>query len=204
MINKAAPTLGGGLTPLFINREAYPRLPLSPQQDARYAGQSPVHFVGRMLEMEMAVLALLLPEAQAARKAQLDAGRVDTVFKIGDKVLLRTKELLDAAAADIGQLRPRWDCPFTVLACLSPNAYTLALPLKMRCSATINVDRLKPFLARSTRRHHLDRLLTQGGTRVTGGPVAAGRALPGASGGEAMVIFDHFVFFQRWIRIPEL
>ncbi len=41
---------------------------------------------------------------QAARKAELDVGRVDTVFKVGDVMLLRTKELLDAA--DIGKLRP--------------------------------------------------------------------------------------------------
>ena len=45
----------------------------------------------------------LLEAAQADRKAELDAGRVDTVFQVGDRVLLRTKELLDAA--DIGKLR---------------------------------------------------------------------------------------------------
>ncbi len=55
------------------------------------------------------------------------------------------KELLDAADSDIGKLRPRWDGPFTVQASLGPNAYTLALPRKMRCSSTVNVDRLKPF-----------------------------------------------------------
>ena len=34
-------------------------------------------------------------------------------------------------------------------ACPSPNAYTLALPRKMRCSPTVNVDRLKPFFERA-------------------------------------------------------
>ena len=34
-------------------------------------------------------------------------------------------------------------------ACPSPNAYTLALPRKMRCSPTVNVDLLKPFFERS-------------------------------------------------------
>ena len=74
----------------------------------------------------------LLAAAQTERKAKLDAGRVDTMFKVGDRVLLRTtgKELLDAA--DIGKLRPRWDGPFSVTACPSPNAYTLALPRKMQ------------------------------------------------------------------------
>jgi hypothetical protein len=89
----------------------------------------------------------LLMAAQATHKAQLDAERRDTVFQVGDRVLLRTKELLDAA--DIGKLRPRWDGPFTVTACPSPNAYTLALPRKMRCSPTVNVDWLKPFFARA-------------------------------------------------------
>ncbi len=95
--------------------------------------------------MEVTVLELLAA-AQAERKAKLDAGLVDTVFKVGDRVLLRTKELLDAA--DMGKLRRRWDGPFTVTACPSPNAYTLALPRRMRCSPTVNVDRLKPFFER--------------------------------------------------------
>jgi hypothetical protein len=69
------------------------------------------------------------------------------VFKVGDQVLLLTQELLDAA--DIGKLRPRWDGPFTVTACPSPNAYTLALPRRMLCSPTVNVDRLKPFHERT-------------------------------------------------------
>ena len=68
------------------------------------------------------------------------------MFKVVDHVLLRTKELLDAA--DIGKLCPR-DCTFTVTACLSPNSYMLALPRKMCCSPTFNVDRLKPFFARA-------------------------------------------------------
>ena len=68
----------------------------------------------------------LLAAAQAERKAKLDTGSVDTVFQVGYRVLLQTKELLDAA--DIGKLRPRWDGPFIVTACPSPNAYTLALP----------------------------------------------------------------------------
>ena len=32
-----------------------------------------------------------------------------------------------------------------MLACPSPNAYSLAMPQSMRCSPTLNVDRLKPF-----------------------------------------------------------
>jgi hypothetical protein len=69
------------------------------------------------------------------------------VFKVGDLVLLRTKELLDAA--DIGRLSPRLDGPFPVTACPSPNAYNLALPCRMRCSPTVNVDQLNSFVERA-------------------------------------------------------
>ncbi len=62
-------------------------------------------------------------------------------------MLLRTKELLDAA--DIGKVRQRWDGPFTVTARPSPNTYTLALPRRMPCSPAVNVNRLKPYFARA-------------------------------------------------------
>ena len=60
--------------------------------------------------MEVTVL-VLLAAARAERKVKLDEGRVDTEFKVGDRLLLRTKELLNAA--DIGKLRPLWDGLFT-------------------------------------------------------------------------------------------
>ena len=77
---------------------------------------------------------MLLAAAQAERKVNPDAGRVDTEFRpgVGDGVLLWTKELLDAADSDIGKLRQRQDGPFIVTARPSPNAYTLALPRKLR------------------------------------------------------------------------
>ena len=130
--------LGGDLTPFFVDC-GHPRLPLSPSRDGRR-----VTGAIRAADAE-ATVRELLAAAQTARKAKLDAGRVNTVFKVGDRVLLRTKELLDAA--DIGKLRPRWDGPFT--ACPSPNNYTLALPHRMRCSPTVNVDRLKPSFERA-------------------------------------------------------
>ncbi len=57
-----------------------------------------------MKELVQEVRALLLA-AQQARKEQLDRERVDTFYQVVDQLLLRTKELLDAA--EIGKLRPR-------------------------------------------------------------------------------------------------
>ncbi len=62
-------------------------------------------------------------------------------------MLLRTKELLDAA--DMRKLRPRWDGRLMVTACPGPKAYTLALPRRMQPSPTVNVHRLKPFFERA-------------------------------------------------------
>ena len=92
------------LTPFFIDRGAHPRLPLTAPAASSPDGESPALYTRRMRELELQVRELLAA-AQQERKAKLDAGRVDTVFKVGDQVLLRTKELLDAA--DIGKLRPR-------------------------------------------------------------------------------------------------
>ena len=53
--NNAASTLGDTLTPFFIDRGAHPRLPLSPPQDDRTAGESPAHYEQRMRAMEATV-----------------------------------------------------------------------------------------------------------------------------------------------------
>jgi hypothetical protein len=95
-INNAASTLGDKLAPIFIDSNAHPRLPLSVPTDCKPGGESPAHYARTMREMERTVRELLTA-AQQERKAKLDAGLVDTVFKVGDQVLLQTKELLDAA-----------------------------------------------------------------------------------------------------------
>jgi hypothetical protein len=70
------------------------------------------------------------------------------VFKVGDQVLLRAKEQLNTA--DMGKRRPWWDSddPFTVTACPSSKACTLAQPSRrMRSSLTVNVDPARPTQA---------------------------------------------------------
>ena len=95
-----------------------------------------------MKALEQEVRALL-HAAQQEREAAQDRGRVDTTFQVGDQVMLRTKELLDAA--EVGKLRPRWEGPFPVAAVAGPNTYTLTLPARFKCSPTVNVDRFKPY-----------------------------------------------------------
>jgi hypothetical protein len=58
-INNATSTLGGNLTPFFIDRGVHPRLPLSLPHDALAACETPAHYAQWMLAMEMMVLDLL-------------------------------------------------------------------------------------------------------------------------------------------------
>jgi hypothetical protein len=89
-INNAASTLGGGLTPFFIDWGQHPRWPLSLPY-LRSAGESPSAYGVSMKALEQEVQALL-HAAQQERKRVLDSGRVATTFQVGDQVLLRTAE----------------------------------------------------------------------------------------------------------------
>ena len=128
------------MPPFVVDRGALPCLPLSaPHADSEdHAAHdsppdSPGPYALRMRSTE-ATVRELLATTQAASQAKPDAGRVNTVFQVGDRMLLRTNKPLDAA--DIGKLRPRRDGPSTATAGPSPSAHTLALPREMpvRCS----------------------------------------------------------------------
>ena len=94
----------------------------------RTAGESPAwaNCVQQMLAMEATVLSARRRRRHERRaNLNLDAGRVETVFRWATPVLLRAKELFDDA--DIGKLRwdglPAW-----------PNTYSLLLLRRMRRS----------------------------------------------------------------------
>ena len=144
-INNAPSSLGGHLSPFFIDRGAHPRLPLS-LPNLSEAQETPEAYSRRVKLLEEEVRRLL-HAAQAERKAKLDPGRVDVKFAPGDLVLVRSKELLDAA--DIGKLRDRWEGPFKVIKEAAPNAYLLKVAKRFRFDPTVNVDRLRPYVVRA-------------------------------------------------------
>ena len=63
----------------------------------------------------------LLHAAQQEREAAVDQGRVETPFQVGEQVMVRTKELLDAA--EVGKLRQGWE-PEGMVAVAGHNTYT--------------------------------------------------------------------------------
>jgi hypothetical protein len=161
-INTAASTLGDSdwLTHFFIYSGAHLRLPLTaPAASCRHSTRGGcATWSGRCLTA-----------AQQERKAKMEAGQVDTVFQVGGQELQRTKELLNAAqrsghrqaAVAVARALPRHGRP-------SPKAYTLALPLKVRCC---------PMVKRTAQ------TLPRAGRRLSGSGPGVGPA--GGAGGQA-------------------
>ena len=102
-INKAASTLGDGHTPFLIDQGAHPRLPLSAPPVAGAGGEAPALYATRRKRAMELTVREFLAAAQQERKAKLDASRVDTLFKVGDRALLRTEEPLSTPALDAGK-----------------------------------------------------------------------------------------------------
>ena len=100
-IDNTASMLGDDLTPAHT-----PISPLAASESPRPRRRRVANGL-RALRQRMREL---LAVAQTDRKAK--PNRVDMVFQVGDRVLPRTKELLDSA--NIGKLRPRWDSHFQV------------------------------------------------------------------------------------------
>ncbi len=83
----------------------------------------------------------LLAAAQVERnlKVKLYAGRQHW-FKVGDRFCCGPRSCSTPHRSRLRKLCLRWDAPFTVTACPSPNAYTLASD-----ALQPYVDHLKPF-----------------------------------------------------------
>ena len=132
------------MTPFFIDRGEHPRLPLS--HGPTGPAESGAAHAARMLQITEEVRALLL-STQQERKERHDQHRREVAFQPGDRVLLATRQL--AEAAQVSKLRNRWAGPFEVVDSPGPNIYTLRLPRSMRISLVINVHRLKRYRDRA-------------------------------------------------------
>jgi hypothetical protein len=107
---------------------------------------------------------------------------------VSDRVLLLTNNICSTPPISVSCARaaPRWGDAFTVTACLSLKAYTLALPrwIRSSCSPTVNVDRLKRSQAL---RRASDGIAIPG---AGGGRWAGWRALQWPSTGEVELLLN--------------
>jgi hypothetical protein len=79
--------------------------------------------------------------AQARQKSAADRRRRELTFKVGDHVLLNTRNL---ELLGVRKLTSRSIGPFRVIAVVSPVAYKLALPASMRVHPVFHVSLLQP------------------------------------------------------------
>jgi hypothetical protein len=84
-----------------------------------------------------------LEASQARQKQQIDPHRRPPPFKVGQSVLLSTKNL--GLSHTIRKFQRRWIGPFMILSKVNDNAYRLQLPTTWRHHNVVNVAHLRPF-----------------------------------------------------------
>ena len=125
-------------TPFFLNSGRHPLTPAS------YALASKVpaandYMAALATAHQAATAAIQL--AQARQKSAADRRRRELTFKVGDHVLLNTRNL---ELLGVRKLTSRSIGPFRVIAVVSPVAYKLALPASMRVHPVFHVSLLQP------------------------------------------------------------
>jgi hypothetical protein len=87
-------------------------------------------------------------QAQQEQKRQADRHRREELFAVGDEVLLSTRDLVLAKAADqqrSSKLTARFVGPFRIARVINDNAYELELPPQLRVHPVQNVSKLRRY-----------------------------------------------------------
>jgi hypothetical protein len=143
-----------GMTPFEVMLGRHARLPLDAaleplRRDQPAAGRAPAveEFLGKHREL-WAHAKARLESAQADQKKFADRHRREELYRVGDQVLLSTKDLVLAHAADIkraAKFSAKFVGPFAVKAVINDNAYELELPEQLRIHPVQNVSKLRRY-----------------------------------------------------------
>jgi RNase H-like domain found in reverse transcriptase/Reverse transcriptase (RNA-dependent DNA polymerase)/Integrase zinc binding domain/gag-polyprotein putative aspartyl protease/Chromo (CHRromatin Organisation MOdifier) domain len=134
-----------------------PLCPNSGPADRAYKVPAAELFVNKMAaDLKRAKQCML--DAQTRMKAQADKRRKDMVFKVGDLVLLSTKNLTLKSGGP-RKLMPRYIGPFPVQALVGKVAYRLTLPDHMRIHNVFHVNLLHAYKADGKRHPPIPELI---------------------------------------------
>jgi hypothetical protein len=148
-------SVASGLTPFEVMFRRAPRLPLDAALEGLHdpsrtaAGQVPAatNFMERHSYLWDAARANML-RAQADQKRFADRHRRPETFAVGDEVLLSTRDLVLADAADrkrAAKLTARFVGPFRVGRVINENAYELELPPQLKIHPVQNISKLRRY-----------------------------------------------------------
>jgi hypothetical protein len=98
-----------------------------------------------MMQHNMHVAKVCIQKAQHRMKLAYDKHHQDVTFKVGDLVLLKSKNLILPGK---GKFIPRFLGPFPIVSLIGVNAYRLELPPTWGIHNVFNVSLLKTYVQR--------------------------------------------------------
>ena len=139
-----AVNMATGYSPFFLNVGCHPLVPMVVLQGRGKSNVEAVQVMVDRMKTALEEAQANLAHAQSRAQYQANKSRRDESYKVGDEVLLATRNLrIDQHLPS--KLRRRWIGPFRVVKVVSPLAYEVDLPPGWKIHPVFHVSNLKRY-----------------------------------------------------------